>query len=307
MRLSVCRSSHHPNKLQQQTPLLQQRSGVFKSQRNFFHTSKILNENQEHDATTNDQPTDNTHDNSNKLEVQNNLTKKLKGPIEISGKRWWFSADPNVSLVRDILNPSIFFTFRDSEGKYLDKVKYTSSIETWGIKPEIGIRNQVGFIPSKTQELNLKEIPDTLTLKGGYDINFGFLHLTRSTIQELGVPFYMFGTVVLPGIGFGFTRVSRGKLQLVPEEKNTAKVANAATIRSPASPVFWLVVLMLLVVMGSNFVASLMSAFDSGESRPMTTDTEKQMGMTREIDSEKMPETNNVENTNDTENHENES
>ena len=70
------------------------------------------------------------------------------------------------------MNPSAYFTFQDSHGKILKKVRYETYIVSYGIKPELAIRLQIGILKGPLQA-TFDNIPDKFRIS----VSFSFKRL----------------------------------------------------------------------------------------------------------------------------------
>jgi len=100
------------------------------------------------------------------------------------GRNYYWAWDANISFIRDILNPSVFFTFRDQKGHLLQKVRYDSYLLSWGLKFEISVRPQLGIMLGGPKDIDLNEIPEKLMIKSGWDIGFYLFNVGWITLKD---------------------------------------------------------------------------------------------------------------------------
>eukprot|EP01129_Flabellula_baltica_P000720 TRINITY_DN10683_c0_g1_i1.p1 TRINITY_DN10683_c0_g1~~TRINITY_DN10683_c0_g1_i1.p1 ORF type:complete len:270 (+),score=62.89 TRINITY_DN10683_c0_g1_i1:179-988(+) len=148
------------------------------------------------------------------------LEQYIDFPVRVIGTRkpnklLFWAWDLNLSLFRDILNPNLYLTFRDSTGKIIGPIKYTSQIKSYGIKPEAGIRFQFGRLSKEIMHYEFEKIPTDLDVAKGFDAtlpgapvtfsfsNFRLDDLKYARLNYFGVTF----------ASFGYTHVTSGKFE----------------------------------------------------------------------------------------------
>ena len=155
--------------------------------------------------------------------------RNLQPPFSVCGTRKpdrlsFFHWDLNLSLFYDHLNPNLYLTFKDANGKVLGPVCYRGTIRTVGLKAEMGTRFQMGVLtppPSGIPKMNT--IPSEIRLDSqGYDFGVslsGFGVVYSRFVMAKDDPLQgCFLTYTGVGNALGFTKVigKHGCFQRLP-------------------------------------------------------------------------------------------
>lgn len=106
------------------------------------------------------------------------LQKSLAFPIKIIGTRkpkenWFWAWDGNCSWIfADRLNPYLYLTFQDKEGRVVGPIRYHSELNGVGLKLEWALRAQFGRL-SGYEAVEFDSIPLKFTIEKGFDGVFG--------------------------------------------------------------------------------------------------------------------------------------
>jgi len=136
-------------------------------------------------------------------DLPQNFASHLNYPLRVVGaaserRRIYWAWDANISGIRDILNPSVFFTFKDDKGRLLRKVRYESFLLSWGLKLEMSLRLQIGILFGKCKEKEFLEIPKRIKVEGGWDIGLLFCSVSWIKLKQPSN-----ATLLFFGIGTG--------------------------------------------------------------------------------------------------------
>jgi len=151
------------------------------------------------------------------------IEKTLHYPVRIIGTRkpWshkFFSWDFNFAFFRDFLNPDIFITFMDAEGKVVGPVAYRGRLNSYGPKFELGFRLRRGNI-RELMEREFNRIPTKIYVSRGLDFGLSFVGIGFSfTFLEIPDSSYFPARASFVGVGnaFGISRVKAGYFERLP-------------------------------------------------------------------------------------------